>query len=152
MQKVSRHLTTVLLFVVMSRSVDGQSSPDAKGWGNLSRVPTGSQVRVELFQPKTQVKGTLSSWDGNGITVESANGKSETIGKPNIRRIQAKGRISKYAPVIGAAAGAITLGVITSRPRFDFVSSFVAVCAAVGGLAGFGVGMSMRYSIVYEMP
>lgn len=141
-----------LLLLLAGHSLVGQSAPNSSGWSNLSTVPIGSHVRMDLVQPESKLKGTLSSVDEAGITLDLGDGRMQTIGKTRVRKLQARGKIRKHAPVIGAAAGAVVLGALASRPGFDFVPSFVALCAAAGGLAGFGIGMSVRYSTMYEMP
>ena len=97
------------------------------------------------------MKGKVSSWDENGITVEAANGKSETIAKTNIRRIQAKGN-QQICSSDWSGGGCNHSGSDYKPASTRFRSIICSPCAGLGGLAGFGVGMSMRYSTVFEMP
>ena len=129
-----------------------QANIGFKDWGSVAKILPGTRVKVKLTQKGKKLKGKLVSSDENGIHVTLSDGSGRSIGRTSIREIQALHGKLKYAPLIGAAAGAIALGVPASHPSADFVIWAVALSAGIGAAIGFGIGMGFRYSIVYEAP
>ena len=142
-------LLPILLLTPMSAA---QANIGLKDWGRVAKILPGTRVKVKLTQKGKKLKGKLVSSDENGINLTLSDGIGRSIGRTSIREIQASGGKQKYAPLIGAAAGAIALGVPFSQPRADIVPSGVAVIFGIGAAIGFGIGMGFRYSIVYEAP
>jgi hypothetical protein len=144
--------SVVLGILIFSDSLTAQGKLGLKDWGNVAKVSPGVQVNIKLMDKRKNLKGELVSSDDNGVSVTLADGTSTTIGKTSIREIQASGKKRQFAPLVGSAAGAIALGAVASRPRFDLVGSAVALAAGAGAAIGFGLGMAFRYSIVYQAP
>ena len=143
----------ILLFPPMSAA---QANIGLKDWGKVAKLLPGTRVKVKLTQKGKKLKGKLVSSDENGIHVTLSDGSGRSIGRTSIREIQALHGKLKYAPLIGAAAGAIALGVLAGHPNSDIVPWGVALFAGIGAAIGFGIGfgieMGFRYSIVYEAP
>jgi hypothetical protein len=136
---------------MFSDSLAAQGKLGLKDWGNVAKVSPGVQVKIKLENSK-KLNGELVSWDESGISLTLSDGTSSTIGKTSIREIQASGKMRRFAPLIGSAAGAIALGAAASRPRFDLVGSAMALVAGVGAAIGFVLGLAFQYSIIYEAP
>jgi hypothetical protein len=79
-------------------------------------------VTGESLPPERTVKGTFIG-RADASTIRLKSGASESISRQAIGKPTAKRKAYNYAPLIGAAAGATTLGVIASRPRIDFTGS-----------------------------
>ena len=145
-------LLPILLFPPMSAA---QANIGLKDWGRVAKILPGTRVKVKLTQKGKKLKGKLVSSDENGIHVTLSDGSGRSIGRTSIREIQALHGKLKYAPLIGAAAGAIALGVPLGQSG-DIVPLGVALFAGIGAAIGFGIGfgieMGFRYSIVYEAP
>jgi len=110
--------TTVLLLSLFLQPIQSQEIPKNRTWPNLANFSKGTDVRIQLLQPRTKLKG----------------------------------KIRQYTPLIGALAGAVTLGLIVAQPNRErnLVPSAVVVMAGIGVLIGFGLGMPVRYQIVYQ--
>jgi simple sugar transport system permease protein len=90
----------------------------------------------------------------DAITIQLKSGTSETISQKDVRKVTAKRNAYNYAPLIGAAAGATTLGVLASRPRMDFTGTgkvmFAAVGAGIGALVGWAVRAAGNDELIYQ--
>ncbi|HWR52568.1 MAG TPA: hypothetical protein VN428_15765 [Bryobacteraceae bacterium] len=146
-----------LLVLIMGLALAGQllnAQPDPWRLWNLSPLQPGRELTVETFQPKRKVKGTFIAKDREAITIQLKSGTSETISRQNVRKVTAKRNAYNYAPLIGAAAGATTLGVLASRPRMDFSGTgkamFAAIGAGIGALVGWAVRAAGNDELIYQ--
>jgi len=126
-----------------------------RDWSNLSQLQSGRTVRIETTQPERKLRCRFVSSDQSGITVEHG-GKSETIARANVRKVQAERGPMRYAPLIGAAAGGAVFAAVLAKSGLDIVPSgkalFAGVGAGIGALGGLGIRALGRYSLIYEAP
>lgn len=149
-----RLLASIVCCAAVAQLLTAQSDP----WRHwyLDKLQPGRQVTAETLPPKRTVKGTFIGRDDDAITMRLKSGASESISRQAIGKLTAKRNAYKYAPLIGAVAGATTLGVIASRPRMDFtgtaVAAFAAVGAGIGALAGWAVKAVGDDELIYQAP
>ncbi len=147
-------LIALLMFPATAETQSAQPEP-WRDWRNVSRLQSGRKVRLETMQPKRKLKGHFVSSDDSGMTVQLANGKTETIAKTDVRKVLAERESMKYARLIGAAAGGIVFAVLMAKTD-DIVASgkamFVGIGAGIGALGGWGVGALGRHRLIYEVP
>lgn len=140
------------LLVLSLVSVQSLPAQSWKEWSNLQALRPGANLKIQLRQKGSAVKGTLVKFDDAGIEVRLKDGGGRTVARPEVRRVLASDGARRNAPLIGAAAGAATLGVISAQERFDFTPTGVLLFAGIGALIGFGIGSAFRTTIVYEAP
>lgn len=137
-------LRAVCLLAILATTLNAASD-----WARVTRLPPEAQVRL-LLENKKKVKGRFAAADADSVTLTRKNGSSQTIPRSSVRRAEAKGPVSRYAPLIGALAGAILVGAVVGTESFDATGQAILVMAAGGGAAGFGIGSAFRYSVLYE--
>ncbi|MGE5645515.1 MAG: hypothetical protein ACM336_06960 [Acidobacteriota bacterium] len=116
----------------------------AQAWQTAApRLHPGVRIRIEKTD-STKTKGTVAAVGSDTLSIERKGG-AETITVAGIRKIWIRrGRLRSYAPLMGAAAGAGTLGAIASRPSMDFTGKGVALFAGIGAGAGALIGWVIR--------
>jgi hypothetical protein len=150
-----KHLLLLTIgFALIGQLLNAQTDP----WRNwsLTRLTPGRELTIETFQPKRKLKGVFVGKDADAITLQLKSGPSEAIARQDIRKVTAKRRSYDYAPLIGAAAGATTLGAIASRPRMDLTATGVAMFACIGAGIGAAIGLAVRAAgndeLIYQAP
>lgn len=147
-------LKGVALFVCVGQVLNAQVDPWL--YWSLSQLKPGRGLTVETFPPKRKVKGIFAGRDADAITLQLKSGTAETISRRSIRKVTAKRKAYDYAPLAGAAAGAITLGTIASRPKWDFTGGAVAwltgIGAGIGALVGWAIRAAGNDELIYQAP
>ncbi|MFN0106061.1 MAG: hypothetical protein ACKV2U_28725 [Bryobacteraceae bacterium] len=137
---------------IFGQMLSAQTRPEPWPWSNIATVPSGRKITVQTSPPQKKIKGTLVSSDDAGITVRTAGGE-RTIAKANVSRVTTK-RSIRRAVLVGAAAGVGVYAIFA--PRTDFVPVghlvFGGAFAGIGALAGWGLGVAGRTTIIYKVP
>ena len=145
-------------FAICLSLLAGLLSAQADPWRYwyLSRLQPGRELMVETLEPKRKLKGTLVQRESDAITIQLKDGTSETISRQNVRKVMAKRKAYNYAPLIGAAAGATSLGIYASAPRMDFTGTgramFAVIGAGIGALVGWAFQAAGNDELIYQAP
>jgi|DewCreStandDraft_4_1066084.scaffolds.fasta_scaffold22660_3 hypothetical protein len=125
-------------------------------WGRVASLKPQQKIRIVAIGPKRKIQGRYVSSDTEGITIENASGRTETVPRADVRRILSERKVTKAAVLIAAAAGAVILGFLVAGPGWDLSWSgkaiFVGAGAGLGALGGWGVGAMARAELIYEAP
>lgn len=156
-----RKLFVLAVFAVSTASFTQQPAtpPEGSNWQHVQALPLGANIHVKAGRSSASCK--LKAVDADSLTCTSS--KDLTFQRAEITSIgiPRRGRSSLIGLAIGGGAGAITgfaIGTGGNSNSFFGKNAFrgpiTAVCAAIGGVAGAGVGAATNFahSTVYKAP
>ncbi|MCP5114687.1 MAG: hypothetical protein GY953_27985, partial [bacterium] len=90
------------------------------------------------------------------IVIRNKRDVVQEVPKDQVRKVTAKRGKVRYAPLIGAAGGALTMTYLTTRRGSDFTGEGVAIYAGIGAAIGAGIGGLVRklggWATIYRAP
>lgn len=113
-------------------------------WSNVVNLPPGTEVRMTTVPPVKRWKGTLVRADAASISFKQANGQESRIALAEVREVRRVRRSVKYAPLVGAVAGAMVTTILTSRQGSDLTAAGVVLWAGIGAGIGAAGGAGVR--------
>lgn len=119
-------------------------------WSSVASLKPQQRIRIVAIGPERKIRGRYVSSDSEGITIENARGRTETVPRADVRKILSERKITKAAVLTGAVAGAVILGLLVAGPGRDLSLSgkkfFVGAGAGLGALGGWGIAAVRRRS------
>ncbi|MCP5118847.1 MAG: hypothetical protein GY953_49170, partial [bacterium] len=91
-------------------------------WARVQGLRAGRRISIRT-QDGARIKGTFVSASTGSIVIRNKRDVVQEIPKDQVRQVTAKRPKVRYAPLIGAARGALTLTYLTTRRGSDLVGS-----------------------------
>jgi len=157
----STFATVLLVLSLFPTICTGAQPPDTTSdWSSVSQRASGRSVVVRLDQKisgQKKVRGVVERVDDAGLIIRSDRSGQVRLPREAIRGIvvyPSERRRRYRGKIIGAAAGAVLLGVLFRDEDFDAQAKavFIGVGAGLGLLAGWAADRERRKEFVYKRP